>query len=39
MTRKTIITIIATIVAALSAIVLTADEQGIVCQAFCGSEQ
>lgn len=37
MTRKTIITIIAAVVAALSAVVLTADEQGIVCQALCGS--
>jgi len=37
MTRKTVIAIVAAVVAALSAVVLTADEQGIVCQALCGS--
>lgn len=36
MNRKLIITIVAAVVAALSAVVLTADEQGIVCQTLCG---
>lgn len=37
MSRKTIITIAAVVLAAVSALVLTADEQSTICQALCSS--
>lgn len=35
MNRKTIVTIVAIVLAAVSAVVLSADEQSIVCQTLC----
>lgn len=37
MNRKTIITVVAVILAAVSAVVLSADEQSLVCQTLCAS--
>lgn len=35
MNRKTIVTVVAVVLAAVSAVVLSADEQSIVCQTLC----